>query len=202
MTGTVYCVGGTPEELQATLVDQIKEYKTEEELQDAVAKYIFTLMTGNADGLDQALKNVSSWKEKIDVCVRSLLRRVSHSTQYARALIEAAYARILRLRFYKSQPQQLRSKIILLRASSLTTGSSVTSNQEATASMQRYSKQPVVVYQLEAPLADAIYDLRCGAIINRHLDNQILEKFNNSNHCETYLLNSRMFVSNAAEANY
>lgn len=161
---------------------------------------MFDLMTGNADGLDQALKLVSSLKEKTEACVRCLLRKVPQPTQYAQ-FIESAYSRIVRLRSYKSQPQQLHSKIILLRASFLSTGSSVASNQVATALIQRHSKQPVAVYQLEAPLAETTYDLRCGAIINRHLNSEIRDKFNSSNFCESYLVNSRVFVTRKIEDN-
>lgn len=199
MTGTIYCIGGTPDEIQTTLLDQINEYETEEALQNAVAKHMFSLIAGNVEGLDEALRNASSWKEKTEACVRYLLSRVSQSTQYAREQIESAYKGIVRLRSYKIEPQQLHSKIILLRASFLSTGSSVASNQAVTAVMQRYSKQPVTVYQLEAPLAEATYDLRCGALINRHLNSQILENFNNCNLCETYLLNPRMSMSPSNE---
>ncbi|XP_026332436.1 fatty acid synthase-like, partial [Hyposmocoma kahamanoa] len=191
LTGTVFCVGGTPEDIQATLLDQISEYETEEALQDAVARYMYSLMTGNTERIEQALTNVSSWNEKIDAYVRTLLGKVPHSAQYARAWIEAAYTRIAHLRTYKLQPRQLRSKLILLRAS-LSTGSP--SIAETAAIMQRYSKQPVAVYQLRAPLAYATYDLRCGAIINRHLDDEIQQAYNETNLCETYLINPTKFL--------
>lgn len=192
LTGTVFCVGGTPEEIQAALMDQIRGYETEEALQDAVARYMYGLMTDNTEGLDQALVNVTSWHDKIEAYVRTLLGRVPHSAHYARSWIEAAYTRISQLRSYKTQPRQLRSKLILLRASSLSTD--LSSNEATTISMQRYSKQPLVVYQLRAPLAQATYDLRCGAIINRHLNDEIQQAYNESNLCESYLINPNIFM--------
>lgn len=192
LTGTVFCVGGTPEEFHATLLDQISEHETEDKLQDAVARYMFSLMTNNYEGLDEALANVSSWDDKVQAHVRVLLGRVPHSAQYARAWINAAYTRINQMRLFKSQPRQLRSKVILLRASSVSTGSF--SNETTTTLMQRYSKQPVTVYQLRAPLAHATHDLRCGPIINRHLDEEIQQIYNESNLCEDYLMNPISFI--------
>ncbi|XP_026333200.1 fatty acid synthase-like [Hyposmocoma kahamanoa] len=191
VTGTVFCVGGTPEDIQATLLDQISEYETEEALQDAVAKHMYGLMSGNTEQLDQTLVNVSSWNEKIEAHVRTLLGKVPHSAQYARAWIKTAYTRIAQLRSYKVQPRQLRSKLILLRASLST---DLPSFEETTALMQRYSKQPVAMYQLQAPLAEATYDLRCGGIINRHLDDETQQAYKEANLCETYLVNPTKFI--------
>lgn len=190
LTGTVFCVGGTPEEIQATLIDQMSEYETEESLQDAVARYMFGLMTGTTENIDQSTINISSWNEKIEAYVRTLLGRVPHSAQYARGWIEVAYARISQLRSHKIQPRRLLSKIVLLRASSIS--NDTRSNEART--IQQYSNHPVVEYQLRAPLAFATYDLRCGAIINRHLDKEILQAYNESNLCESYLINANMFL--------
>ncbi|KAJ0172968.1 hypothetical protein K1T71_011144 [Dendrolimus kikuchii] len=189
-TGTVFCVGFLPDEFKSILEEQLKEYKTEEELQDGVLRHMFGLMTkGNSSNVvEQALGNESGWGEKVEACVRALLGHVSHSAQYARSLIEAAYGRILRAREYSAQLPPLRSQLVLLRAA---TPASLSTRA---APLTSYSLQPLIQHQLVAPLAQVLSDLRCASIINKYLSSAILEEFKNENLCETYTVNTDIFV--------
>ncbi|CAH2051828.1 unnamed protein product, partial [Iphiclides podalirius] len=188
LTGTVFCIGESPDKLHETLNKELEEYDGDDALQIAIAKHMFSLMVGgNTDGLEDELRGAKTWPERIEACVRSILGRVSHSAQYARELIECAYGRIKQVQAYRLTPRALRSKLILIiPASSL--GSSENS-------MQRYSQQPVTVYHLHAPLAYSAADLRCSAIINTHLDSELLEAFERKNLCDTYLLNADTFMT-------
>ncbi|KAJ0172970.1 hypothetical protein K1T71_011146 [Dendrolimus kikuchii] len=189
-TGTVFCVGCLPDEFKSIIEEQLSEYKTEEQLQDAVLRHMCGLMTkGNSSFVEEILKNMSSWGEKVEACVRALLGQVSHSAQYARALIEAAYARILRAGEYEWRLKPLRSRLVLLRAGIPTNPGTVF------APLSTYTLQTPLQYQLSAPLSLALNDLRCASIINRHLDPTIIEEFKNKNLCETYLLNSDTFMN-------
>ncbi|XP_046964229.1 fatty acid synthase-like [Vanessa cardui] len=193
LTGTVFCVGGAPDDIQATFEEKLKTFKTEEELQDAVVRHMFKLMTNDESTtrLDSVLQHSMTWNEKVSACVKMLSGQVVHSNQYTEENIKAAYARIIQVRKCKMQPRRLRSKIISMRPKSDKVGQ--------ISSLQNYSMQPVVDYELEAPLAYAAQDLRGSAIINRHLDPAILEAFEKRNLCETYILNSDTFMSNHDE---
>ncbi|KAJ0172967.1 hypothetical protein K1T71_011143 [Dendrolimus kikuchii] len=189
-TGTIFCVGFLPDEFKFIIEEQLKEYETEEQLQDAVLRHMYGLMTkGNPGVVEQALGNASDWGEKVEACVRALLGHVSHSAQYARSLIEAAYGRILRAREYRAQLPPLQSRLVLLRAA---TSAAPRTPAEPLA---LYSLQPLLQHQLAAPLAQVLCDLRCASIINRYLAPAILEEFEKKNLCETYLLDSDAFLS-------
>ncbi|CAH2051824.1 unnamed protein product, partial [Iphiclides podalirius] len=188
ITGTVFCVGESPDKFRLTLDKELGEYENDEELQIATALHMCNLMVGGeTDGLEDEIRNATSWPEKVKTCVQSILGRVSHSAQYARETIECAYGRIKQLQAYRPTPRALRSKIILIQAAS--------SDGSSQNSMQSYSQQAVIVYQLRAPLAHAAADLRCTAIINKHLDAELLEAFERKNLCDTYLFNADTFVS-------
>ncbi|KAJ0172969.1 hypothetical protein K1T71_011145 [Dendrolimus kikuchii] len=189
-TGTVFCVGCLPEEFKSIIEEQLDEYKTEEQLQDAVLRHMYGLMTkGNCSFVEEILESMSSWGDKVEACVRALLGQVSHSAQYARALIEAAYARILRAGEYEWRLKPLRSRLVLLRAGIPTNPGT------DPAPLSSYTLQTPLQYQLSAPLSLVLNDLRCASIINRHLDPTIIEEFKNKNLCETYLLNNDTFMN-------
>ncbi|XP_075983865.1 fatty acid synthase-like [Anticarsia gemmatalis] len=192
LTGTVFCVGCAPDEFHKELNEQLSEFASEEQLQDGVLRHMYTLMAGSDTALlEKALENTTSWSQKIDACVRTLLGRVSHSAQYARALIETAVARITQVRQYSAVARPLRSRLVLLRAAT----AHVTQQHSVLQSLQRYSQQPVSVHQLKAPLSHVAADLNCAAIINENLDSTILEDFSAKNICDTYLLNANSFMS-------
>ncbi|XP_026314570.1 fatty acid synthase-like [Hyposmocoma kahamanoa] len=191
LKGTVFCVGGAPEEFQATLKHELREYQSDEELQNAVIRHMFVLMKGDDDGLDEELKKVSTWKERIDVCVRLLLGRVPHSAQYAKTLILSAYTRIKLALQYKPQPRQLNSRVILLHSPSMI----LEDPRDTPATLlQQYSKQPVVVHELQEPLAHAALDLRIPAIINTYFDENIKEAYEKANLCEKYRILGDLFT--------
>ena len=188
MSGTVYCVGFAPDEFNIYLEEQLADYKTEEQLQDAVARHMFTLMAGgDTTGLDNALQTASTWSQKVDACVRTLLGRVSHSAQYARALFETTLRRIERTRGYVPRVQALSSQLILMRAASAHPA-------PAPLELQQHSQHPVVVHQLHAPLAHAPIDLQTASIVNTYLDPAIIERFDTNNICNTYLTNPSSFI--------
>ncbi|XP_026333122.1 fatty acid synthase-like [Hyposmocoma kahamanoa] len=183
LKGTVFCIGGAPEEFQATLKHELREYQSDEELQNAVIRHMFVLMKGDDDGLDEVLEKVSTFKERIDVCVRLLLGRVPHSAQYAKTLILSAYTRIKLALQYKPQPRQLNSRVILLHSPSMILEDP---RDTPVTLLQQYSKQPVVVHELHEPLAHAALDLRISAIINTYFDKNIKEAYEKANLCENH----------------
>lgn len=186
LTGTIYCVGASPEDMIATIKSELSVYNTENELQEAVAQYMFSLMGGDTTTWKKIdFQRYSSWEEKVEACVRTLLRQVSFSAQYTRGLIETAYTRLVQVRNYKPNPQPLRSLVVLLQASDI----------EHSSKIQGYSQQPVVTYNLQAPIAFAAEELRCASIINKHLNSDIIEAFDNKNLCDTYLMNKDTFMS-------
>ncbi|KAJ8711408.1 hypothetical protein PYW07_008650 [Mythimna separata] len=188
LTGTVFCVGYAPDEFDVHLEEQLAEYETEEQLQDAVVRHMFTLMVGgDTTGLDNALQTASTWSAKVDVCVRTLLGRVSHSAQYARGLLETTLRRVERVRGYVPRVHALRSQLVLLRPASPHPAPSPLN-------LQCHSLRPVIVHQLSAPLVNAPTDLKCAVIVNTYLDPTILENFNKKNICNTYLMNAGSFI--------
>ncbi|XP_063896402.1 fatty acid synthase [Helicoverpa armigera] len=182
LTGTLYCIGFAPDELKVELDEQLSEFAHEEELQNSVARHMFTLMAGgDARGLG-GLQAARTWAQKVELCVRTLLGRVPHSAQYARALLETALSRIQRARAHVPRVRALRSRLVLLRAAAARP-------QPPARALQHHSQLPVVVHQLTSPLAHATADLQCAAVINRYLHPDILQHFDNKNICDTYLLN-------------
>ncbi|XP_049870283.1 fatty acid synthase-like [Pectinophora gossypiella] len=189
LTGTVYCLGGTPEELEATINEKLGDFDTDEAFQNALVRHMSELMAeGVSAELDVALKGASNWQEKLNACVNTLLGRVSHSKQYTRLIIESAFARVEQMRRGKVQARKLQSRIVVLRAAS---NSLISSTEE----IQRYSQKPIVVYNLPNSLAHFAKDPRCAAIINRHFDEEVLQTFENRNLCDTYLLNADVFIT-------
>ncbi|PZC83607.1 hypothetical protein B5X24_HaOG207590 [Helicoverpa armigera] len=183
LTGTVYCLGCAPDELQSAVEENLSDYKTEEHLQNAVVKHMYKLMVGDMDvNLDAAISGAATWAQKVELCVRTLLGRVPHSAQYARALLETALSRIQRARAHVPRVRALRSRLVLLRAAAARP-------QPPARALQHHSQLPVVVHQLTSPLAHATADLQCAAVINRYLHPDILQHFHNKNICDTYLLN-------------
>ncbi|XP_068623475.1 fatty acid synthase-like [Battus philenor] len=197
MTGTVFCLGGTPEEFLISFKEQLKGYHTDHELQIAIARHMYNLVTSGQTGyerkreeLETTLKGASTWQEKVEACVRSITGGVTLSAQYARQLFESAYGRIKQIQNYNLVQRTLRSKIIFITTSSI-------DNPELP--LQNYSQQPIAVYKLRAPLSRATADLRCSAIINNHLDTRLLEAFEKQNLCDTYIYNNESFMTMSSE---
>lgn len=162
--------------------EQLSDFSTEEALQAGIIAHMFRLMTvEDAELIDSAMHGCS-WDERVGACVSALLDQVSHSAQYIRAVINAAYARISVARTYHLKPFRLQSKIVLMN-----TIYSQTSPNDLTL-LQLFSAQPVAVHSLASPLNHATKDLRCAAIINRYLSDDILKSFKDSNLCESYCI--------------
>ncbi|KOB69211.1 Uncharacterized protein OBRU01_17234 [Operophtera brumata] len=189
-TGTVFCIGDGPEEVKSLIKEQLREYKNEDTLQIGLVQHMFTLMTGESA---VSLKNIEgvTWRQRVDICVRTLLGHVPHSAQYARSLIEAAYARIATTFNYNAELIALKSNVVVLRALSPHSASSVP------CTLHRYSQQPISIYNLTTPLAHVTRDMRCASIINKHLSKEILEEFEVKNLCETYLSNADTFMTSS-----
>ncbi|XP_075990948.1 fatty acid synthase-like [Anticarsia gemmatalis] len=188
LNGTVFCIGHGPDEYARVLEEQLSEYKTEDQLADGVLRHMFRLMAGDDTApLDKALQNVTTWDQKVAVSVRCLLGRVMHSAQYARALIEAGLARIKQARQPTVTVRALNARVVLMR-----TACDVT--PQPTTDLQQYSRHPVEVLQLRAPLGAATADLRCASVVNERLDRHILDYFDTLNTCDSYNLSAYYFV--------
>ncbi|CAH0713887.1 unnamed protein product, partial [Brenthis ino] len=196
ITGTVFCIGGAPNEVQAVIEEKLEDYNTEEELQNAVLRHMFNLFTKeNTQELDRALQKSLTWVEKVSLAARILYGQVMYSNEYTKELINAAYARIVQARCYNAEPRQLQSLLISIRPSS-TRDRHFNNNLHF---LQNHSLRKVVEYQLESPFAYAAYDLRCSAIVNHHLDEDILQAFDKRNLCESYITNADAIMSSVVD---
>ncbi|KOB69632.1 Uncharacterized protein OBRU01_16490, partial [Operophtera brumata] len=183
-TGTVFCIGDGPEDIKAQVEEQLADFLTEEALQAGIIAHMFGLMSvEDTELIKSVIKSSSSWEQRVEACLSALLGRVSHSAQYVRAVLEAAYARINTARTYHSLPHKLQSKIVLMR-----TKSSFTLSNDVT--LQHFSEQPVDVHELATPLAYATKDLRCASIINRYLPDDLLKTYENCNLCIPYAVDN------------
>ncbi|KOB70590.1 Uncharacterized protein OBRU01_15085 [Operophtera brumata] len=183
-TGTVFCIGDGPDVIRAQVEEQLADFLTEEALQAGIIAHMFGLMSVEDTGLiESVMKSCSSWEQRVEASLSTLLGRVSHSAQYVRAVLEAAYARINTARTYHLLQHKLQSKIVLMR-----TKSPNTSSNDVT--LQQFSEQPVDVHELAAPLAFATKDLRCASIINRYLSEDLLKSYENCNLCIPYVIDS------------
>ncbi|XP_038216620.1 fatty acid synthase-like [Zerene cesonia] len=187
LTGVVFCLGGLPNEIQAQFETQLIEYKDEDALQEEICRHMMTLITeSKTEMFENMFHKAMAWPEKLNACARSLLGKVEHSAEYTKELIESAYSRIAHVRNYVVEPKKLKSKLILLRPKMDI--SDEFQGMVEKDSPQNYSEQPIVEYQLDAPLANATQDMRCAAIVNRHLEEGILKAFEQKNLCKTYFL--------------
>ncbi|XP_047538456.1 fatty acid synthase-like [Vanessa atalanta] len=190
-TGTVFCIGGSPDEICKIINNKLQEYDTDEALQVAVIEHMFTLMTGaDTKQLDCLLSNAMTWQEKVECCVKNLRGRVGYSYQFTRELIETTYSRVVQLRGYSAEPRAIQSQLVSMRSKSASDHQTSTDS-----SLQSYSKIPVIEYDLHVPFSYLTKDPQCAAIINRHLDKDILKEFEKVNLCERYLLNEAYIMN-------
>lgn len=180
----MFCIGSAPEDVKLLIEEELKEFETEEQLRNGVARHMIKLMAGGHTNakIEDILCSTIPWRAKVEACVRTLSGRVSHSAQYAGALIESAFGRIQKVRRFSTTPVSLRSQIVLLRSSQ--------TRQYDPVELQSYSQQPVVVHELSTPLAHVVKDVYCATFINQHLDASILEAYETSNLCIKYDFNS------------
>ncbi|GBP51791.1 Fatty acid synthase [Eumeta japonica] len=194
--GTIFCVDSAPDvfpvQLKAVLGDV-----SGNELQNAVMDHMYSVMVGqSSDELREQLANVSLWEEKCDLAWRHLRGLIHYSSQYARAHMETAYGRIVEAAKYIPEHHQIRSKIVLIRSRYQT---EAVATYPRDFGLSQYTIQPVDVYDLEAEHADVLEDLRCTAIVHKHLESRLLEEYFKKNLCETYLLNGGKFLDIATQ---
>ncbi|XP_063367625.1 fatty acid synthase-like [Cydia amplana] len=190
MTGTVFCLGGGPDEFVTELERQVflacAGDDSESALQEAVARHMCALMGYSSPQLDAALRDAPTWPLKVKESVSALRGRVTHSMQYARLLIEAAYARIMKARHHtRGEPRALQSRVVVLR--------SPAPSYLDPLQLQRYTREPLAVHDLRAPLALAADDLRSAAIINQYLDEETRQSFAKKTLCYTYIMESTSY---------
>ncbi|XP_063387646.1 fatty acid synthase-like [Cydia fagiglandana] len=188
--GTVFCLGGGPDEFVAELERQLflacEGDDSESALQEAVARHMCAFMGYSSPQLDAALRDAPTRPQKVKESVSALRGRVPHSMQYARLLMEAAYARVMNARHHtRHEPRALQSRVIVLR-------SPAPSYLDPLA-LQRHTREPLAVHDLRAPLALAADDLRSAAIINQYLDEETKESFAKKTLCHTYVMSSECY---------
>lgn len=174
-TGTVYMLGATPEDIRSSFNERWKN-SDEAAMQDILLQHMHTLITRTMSfDLETNLRKVTTWSEKVDVLMRAVRPKVSHSSQYIRGAIDGIYSRIKQFQNYNIQPQKLRSKVVLLQAKPY---------KSSIQTLKRFSEQVPALNNLKASLPFAHKDLSCPNIINGYLDPDILHEYENSNHCE------------------
>ncbi|KAI5631389.1 acyl transferase domain-containing protein [Phthorimaea operculella] len=184
-TGTIYCVGGTPEDICSSLGTQFGNIDPAQ-LQNDLIHHAYTLITKTtSEVLNAKLQDTVDWEVKVEVFMDMINGQCSFSKQYLRCYINAIYNRILLARDYVWDQRLLKSKVVVLKSKL-----PVSSTDSSTTS-------PYAVHELHTTLPHALDDLRCSAIVNKYLDLNILEEFNKRNHCETVLVHeSEEFVFN------
>ncbi|XP_037974632.2 fatty acid synthase [Plutella xylostella] len=194
LQGIVYCVDASPDSFPRELDQSLKDIGVSEdtELQDALAQHMYKVMTGETSKLlATQLQIAKSWNDKVEAFGLAIRGRIPYSVQYARGVLEAAYSRIQHARQYDAKRLRatpLRSQLVLLRSTSHR------ASEPADLGLARYSQQEPTVYTLTTDHANALNDLRCANLVNRHLGVDIVEKFRNRNLCDTYILNSDVFL--------
>lgn len=185
-------MGYDPDEFKLEVEEQLRDLVTDEQLEDAVVRHIAEILTGeHSSELDKALQAAATWSQKVDICVKYLQGRTTHTMQYRRNLLEAALSRTKQLRNYSSKPvvRSLRSRLVLLRAAT------ARDSPDFAKTLQPYSSQPVAVHQLHAPLAHVPHDNQSSAIVNKYLDAETRQAFENKSQCITYIVNEALQLS-------
>lgn len=120
ITGTVFLLGGTQNEVYDVITQQLSTFKTDEELQNGVVMHIISLIKGKEiDGLQNTLKNCRSWEDKLDETIEALEENIAFSMQYVKVVIDTAYSRLKQIQNHKQKATELRSKVVVLRASDM-----------------------------------------------------------------------------------
>ncbi|XP_045518361.1 fatty acid synthase-like [Pieris brassicae] len=179
LTGTVFCLGGTPEDIVSEVNLVFDKYKSQEDLQDDLIRHMLRM---NLSDTTVQIDLKGTWEEKVSSYVHKLIGKVPLSSQYNQDYIKCAYSRMRQLLKYKDQATLLKSQVIFLKSKLAV---------KASDSLQKYSEKPVVVYDLDTSLANVARDLRCSAIVNRHLEPNVLQNFDESNICFTYSMKAK-----------
>ncbi|CAH0696878.1 unnamed protein product [Spodoptera exigua] len=180
LSGTVFCLGGTPTEIRNDLEHKLQGMP-EERLQITLLKHLHSLLLGkNIPEIEERLSELPLYSEKVKFCVDNLRGRVSYKGQYLETLMEAAYSKINVLRNFDPEIKTLKAKIVILRAQ--------LSQELPTDETMELSQQNFIIHELDATLGDVPHHLKCPSIINDSLGEDILTRFNKRNHCVTYNL--------------
>ncbi|XP_013162844.1 PREDICTED: fatty acid synthase-like isoform X2 [Papilio xuthus] len=181
--GIVYCLDSSPDALKHLMKTYAGDLSNAN-LQNVVAARMFHLTTGlNSEEFMKELETIDSWDKKIDIFIRRVKKLVPYSHDYMRSLLETTYNRFVLAREY--QPNlKLNSELILIKS----TASAEFVNLPDDYNLGKYSERPVKVYDIDGDHASAPYDIRVPTIINDSLDRKLLNEFNKTNTCETYLL--------------
>lgn len=176
-------LGGTPEDIRSSFNDC---WKDEDTMQNALIHHIYTTISkSTSPELEEVLKATNSWNQKITALIKTLRRKVSHSSQYIEGITNGIYSRVKLLQNYDILPHKLKSKIVLVQAKPF---------KSSPRSLKPFTDQEPVVKNLNSNLAFAHKDLTCPNIINAHLSWSILEQFNVSNQCDTGLVNHEEYA--------
>ncbi|CAH0402598.1 unnamed protein product [Chilo suppressalis] len=178
LSGTIYLIGPTPDQFRTFLQTELHKYQNDKALQTAILKHMYKLICGTELSLE--IEEIVGMEDRIELCVRNLLGRVSLSAQFTRLSLTFPYYRIKQALQYEPRVSQLQSKIVFLQPNS-------SDNDESYRTLQKYSKQEVVIHKLTLPFAQVLQDLRCASLINQYLEKDLLETYNKMNHCEIYL---------------
>ncbi|XP_059054106.1 fatty acid synthase-like [Achroia grisella] len=183
--GTIYLLGGTPDDIRDSIKMQLASLG--DKWEDALALHMYYLLTGTTSShLEQQLEKTETWEQTKTIWLKELRQKVTLSTQYMLNQIDTAHSRIKLLFQYKTKTTTaLRSKIVILKANM--------PNLLRTENFERLSEQEVSINNLDATLTYATEDLRCSTIINKYLEPDVIEVFDNNNQCETALLSGNMY---------
>ncbi|XP_049878858.1 fatty acid synthase-like [Pectinophora gossypiella] len=171
LTGVVYCLGGGPEDICATMEAQFGNIALEELQNQLILHMYSTIVQSKSDELQTRIKELGDWEAKVDECILLIRNRSSRSIDYIRAVINSTYRRVLIARDYVWKQPKLSSKIVVIKAKSETESSSDSSLEN--------------VHQLDSTLPLVPEDLKCSAIVNKYLDAKILEDYYSQNLCES-----------------
>lgn len=144
---------------------------------------MYKLMSGQHSAeLEQELKEIDNWNDKVELCVNKIRGLVNYSHQYKRCLLNNAYRRIILARDY--QPDfKLESELVLMKAIPHSNMAQLPDDYH----LSKYTKKPVKVFDIDSDHASAYQDCRVSNIVNRLLDPKLLDEFKNKNLCWTYL---------------
>ncbi|KOB77238.1 Uncharacterized protein OBRU01_04580 [Operophtera brumata] len=174
LTGTVFCLGGSPEEIQGDIKSKL-DGKDESNIQNELIQHFSSLASDSCPvDLSEELLKQQIFEDKVRLCIQKLQGQIPFNSQYLTDLLKSAYARIGFVRDYKFNHPHLKANVILIRALP-----DMASNFPVSAS-----------YKLLVSMNYAPDDIECPAIINRHLKPHVIEHFYDTNLCESYLMNN------------
>ncbi|KAI5631854.1 acyl transferase domain-containing protein [Phthorimaea operculella] len=181
LVGTVFCLDSSPDALRVQLDAYIGKL-SEDQLQNAVIKHMFHLMSGiTSASLETQIENIDDWSGKVALCIQNLKQQVSLSHEYMRDIIETFYERIGLAKTYKPK-FKLKSDIVLLKGISHPNATKLDDDY----GLSKYAENPVKVFDINSDVALAPHDCRVANVVNNLLEPELLKEFKAKNHCECY----------------